>query len=119
MTTEGRFDIEYARGIPIVRVTGEVDLTNVQELDAALDRASRADQGTVVVAMAETSYFDSKGVRALLQAAERLSVTRQQLVVVAPAGAIARRILEIAGAAEALPLFETVEAALTPDQGVR
>lgn len=119
MTTEGRFDVEYTRGIPIVRVAGEVDLTNVQELEAALDRASRADQGTVVVAMGETSYFDSKGVRALLRAAERLSVTRQQLVVVAPAGAIARRILEIAGAAEALPLFETVEAALTPDQRVR
>ena len=114
MTTEGRFEIEYQRGIPIVQVTGEVDLTNVQQLEAALDRASRADQGTVVVAMGQTSYFDSKGVRALLRAAERLTVTRQHLVVVAPSGAIARRILEIAGATATLPFFETVEEALAP-----
>lgn len=114
MTSEARFEIEYQRGIPIVQVSGEVDLTNVQQLEGALDRASRADQGTVVVAMGQTSYFDSKGVRALLRAAERLTVTRQQLVVVAPPGAIARRILEIAGATETVPVFETVEEALAP-----
>jgi len=119
MTSEGRFDIEYLRGIPIVQVAGEVDLSNVQQLETALDRASRADHGTVIVAMGQTSYFDSKGVRALLRAAERLSVTRQQLVVVAPPGTIARRILEIAGAAKTLPLFESLDDALGPGQGMR
>lgn len=114
MTTEGPVEIESQRGIPILQVTGEFDLTSVQQLAGALDRASRADQGTVVVAIGQISYFDRKGVRALLRAAERLTVTRQQLVVVAPSGAIARRILEIAGATETLPLFETVEEALAP-----
>ncbi|MDQ7827381.1 MAG: STAS domain-containing protein [Armatimonadota bacterium] len=117
MTAQGEFGVEHERGVPVVQVSGEVDLTNAHELEAALDRAARAEYGAVVVSLVQAVYFDSKGVRALLRAADRLATMRQRLLVVAPSGSVLRRILEIAGAPEALPTFDSLEEALASATG--
>jgi anti-anti-sigma factor len=113
MTESGRFDILYAKDHPIVEVTGDLDLNNVEEFEATLELAAGADRGSVVVSLARATYFDSQAIHVLLRFAEHLAVTRQRLLIVVPRGALPRRILEIAGLAQAFPMFETVEEALT------
>lgn len=109
---QGGFTSTFVEGIPLVEVRGDLDLTNVRELERVLERAARTDRHGVIVSLAGTAYFDSKGVHALLRFAERLATTRQRLMVVAPRGESARRILEIAGVVELMPVYESVQEAL-------
>jgi anti-anti-sigma factor len=111
MTPAG-FAVEEVEGVPVVRAAGEIDLTNVRDFEHTLELAARADRGAVVLALDQTTYLDSQGVRVLLQVAGRLSVTRQQLVLVAARGTIARRILELTGVEHAWPVLETFDEAI-------
>lgn len=112
MTARGDCAVRTESGIPVVDCVGEIDLTNVHEMHAALTQAAATDAGAIVVVLAQTTYLDSQGVRILFEAADRLGTMRQRMVIVAPRGTTPRRILEIAGADAICPLFETVQAAL-------
>ena len=52
-----------------VVAAGELDLSTVPELQAALHRASAADHGRVVLDLRQLVFIDSSGLRLLLQTA--------------------------------------------------
>lgn len=108
-----QFVIQRVKGIPVVEVKGDLDLTNVGEFETTLEEAASPDGQTVVASLTHVSYFDSQGVRVLLRLAERLAANRQRFLLVAPRGGSPRRILEIAGVPRSIPTFESVEEALT------
>jgi len=56
----------------IVRVTGEIDMSNVTELDGALDRAAGESPDGFVIDMAGVKYIDGMGFRAILAAYHRV-----------------------------------------------
>ena len=117
MTASGQFTVRQVDGRPVVDVAGEVDLTNVHQLEAALNDAARVDVGAVVVSLEGTTYIDSQGVRALFAAGERLETMRQRLLLVARSGSTPHRILQIAGTETVYPVFDSIDAAVSFELG--
>ena len=96
-----------------MEVSGEIDLTNVDQLETTLETAAQSDRGAVIVSLQNASYFDSRTIHALLRFADRLSTNRQRLLLVAPRAGSPGKILRIAGLNEALSMYETVDQAAT------
>ena len=65
-------------------VVGDIDISNVDEFEAALEAGASRDAGVVVVSLARASYFDSRTIHVLYRFADRLETNRQKMVVVAP-----------------------------------
>ena len=62
---------------PVVTASGDIDLANVNEFSAVLDRAA-ADSDTITVDLSEVTYCDSAAVRALFAVA---ATTKLALIV--------------------------------------
>jgi anti-sigma B factor antagonist len=108
---EGRppgFSVEpmALRGVAGVAVRGEVDIHTTPELSAALDDAVRDSRGAFVLDLSEVEFLDSTGVAALVRTRAVLGREDRRLGVVCPAGP-ARRMLELAGIADLLELFQS------------
>jgi anti-anti-sigma factor len=85
---------ELVRSGTVVHVRGEIDRSNAHLLAAVLESA-RLCGGDVTVDLSERTFMDLGGVRALLDAADRLG-RAQRLVVVAPSRTLLR-ILHVLG----------------------
>ncbi|MEI2703099.1 MAG: STAS domain-containing protein [Baekduia sp.] len=86
-----------------ITLSGEVDLRNAKLIEAAATDAL-AEQRPIVIDLAAVSYIDSTGVhviRGLARRAEPLRVT-----LVAPAGSIARDVLDMIDAGSFAELAE-------------
>lgn len=83
--TEARFAIAVASNDlpPVVTVSGEVDLANVAEFEAAMNEA-RNGSGELVVDLCGVTYCDSAAVRSLFA----LAATTQLTMVVRSEGHI-------------------------------
>jgi anti-anti-sigma factor len=112
MTDQARFDLTTVDGVPIIDAAGELDMTNVHELEGRFAEAAALNSGVVVFALAKVRYFDSRTIHAVAVAASRLAKNRQQLALVLPALPSARLIFQMAGLAARLQVFETREDAL-------
>jgi anti-sigma B factor antagonist len=97
-------------GAPGLIVLGEVDLSTVPQLTTALDDAIRESDGAFVVDLTPVEFLDSTGISALIRARALLARDDRELAVVCPPGPV-RRILEVAGIADLLVLFDSREAA--------
>jgi anti-sigma B factor antagonist len=86
----------------VVRVAGEIDIATTPRLRAALDQAAGAAPLEVWVDLSDVGFMDSTGLNALLDLAERVP----RLALICPEGNV-RRIFDIAGLADALPLYLT------------
>jgi anti-anti-sigma factor len=112
MTDQARFDLTTVDGIPVIDAAGELDMTNVHELESRFADAAAFNSGVVVFALAKVRYFDSRTIHAVAVAASRLAKNRQQLALVLPALPSARLIFQMAGLASRLQVFETRDDAL-------
>ncbi len=112
MTDQAQFDLTTVDGIPVIDASGELDMTNVHELESRFAEAAALNTGVVVFALAKVRYFDSRTIHAVAVAASRLTKNRQQLALVLPALPSARLIFQMAGLASRLAVFETREEAL-------
>ena len=63
-----------ADGRPALAVAGEVDMSNADQLAAAVDNALATDTGPLLVDLAELTYVDSAGLRVLLKRAEKIEL---------------------------------------------
>ena len=70
-------------GIHVVRVCGEIDLSNASQVRDAIGAAVDTD-AVVVVDLSRTVYLDSTGIAMLFRLAERLRYNRQELRLVIP-----------------------------------
>lgn len=106
-------DVEQRGAVCVVRLSGEVDMSNAPELFAEMERAVPNGAAGVVVDLSNTRYVDSAGVRLLFLLASRLRFRRQELRVVAPEDGPVRTVLELAGLGRVVP----IEGRLDPDAG--
>jgi anti-anti-sigma factor len=93
----------------LVRVAGEIDLSNAATVMEAVATALPGDAVTVVVDLSGTSFLDSAGIAMLFRLAERLAHSRQRLCLVVPPDAPIRRVVELTNlhrAVEVRPLLE-------------
>ena len=107
-----RVEVDRDAGIPVARLAGEVDISNVEYIGAELE-AVAGREPLFVVDLARTEYFDSAGIRLLFRLAIRLKTRRQELRVIVPPGAVVRRVLEITDFVRVVPVFDSLESALS------
>jgi len=106
-----RVAVERHGEVAVARLDGELDLSNASSVE---DQVTRGIGGSTSVAvdLAGLSYLDSAGLALLSRLAGRIAGPGGALRLVAPLDAVVRRALWISGLAEAIPVDETVEAAL-------
>jgi len=86
-------------GTPVVKLCGEVDISNASEIGAELDRIVGTGTRRLVVDMSALEFMDSSGIAMLLHAAARVD----SMAVRAPS-MVVRRIIEATGLEATLPI---------------
>jgi anti-anti-sigma factor len=95
----------------LARLSGEIDLSNAGAVEDQVT-GGLAGATAVAVDLSALSYLDSAGLALLSRLAGRLSELSGSLRLVVPPDAFVSRTLSISGLALAIPVDETVEAAL-------
>lgn len=93
----------------IVRLAGELDLYNAEEIRTALADAATASPARLVIDLSEVEFVDSTALGVLIEA--RAKVGPQRLVLAAPR-LDTRRTLQVSGLDRHLTVHDTVEDAL-------
>ena len=88
----------------VLAVTGEVDLASAPHLRSAVDDALDAGAHELWIDLSRTTFLDSSGVHLLIATHHGSHALRRRLAIICPAGRV-RHVLEIAGVADALPLY--------------
>lgn len=97
-----------ADGVLVVSVTGEVDLTNADAMEAAVESAATP---AVVLDLSDVTFLDSSGIRAIERARRRLLSAERSLLIVSPPGTPPAWTLRVAGFDREL-VVESIDAAL-------
>jgi anti-anti-sigma factor len=98
--------------VVVARLSGEVDLSNANEIGDELTGGVPNSALGLVVDLTATEYLDSSGVHLVFELAERLRRRQQQLRVVVPSGAPIRRILRIVELDDSVPVVPSVDEAV-------
>ena len=81
----------------LVRIAGEIDISNAREVSSALEEAVPNGTPAIVVDLSQVTYLDSAGVKLLMHLADRLRLRRRELRLVVPDDAPIRAVLELTG----------------------
>jgi anti-sigma B factor antagonist len=96
MADPARLESDHEDGRVVIRLSGEIDLTNVGRLEEQIEGAI-ADARDVVIDLTEVHFLDSGGLRLLSRVSTAAADHNQSFVVVAPPDSIARSVIDIAG----------------------
>ena len=99
-------------GVVVARITGEIDLSNGEELGAALMDAISNDTLGLVVDLSEVEHLDSAGIQLIYRLRETLRARGQTLQLVIPGRCAAHDALRLAGASSHIQMAEAVEDAI-------
>jgi len=108
---EVRFPVAVVRGVPVVTVPAEVDVTTVAGLRAALLEAAAAGSPVLVVDMTRTRFCDSAALHVLVDAHKRARADGGEILL-AVSGDAVQRILAITGIDLVIPNFSSLDEAL-------
>jgi anti-anti-sigma factor len=89
-------DMQDHDGVPVAVISGEVDISNIDDITRQLTALPNFAPG-LVVDLRLVAYMDSTGISLLHDLAGRLRERSQQLIVVCPPGSPPRRVLELTG----------------------
>ncbi len=89
----------------VADVRGEIDLSNAEDVERALDEASR-EARHLVVDLTMVEYLDSQGVRVLQHLADRHHAGGIELTLVAPRESVAGDVLAITRLGDTVPVEE-------------
>ena len=112
-------ELGVANEVPLIKVSGEVDMSNCDRVDSAVTATVSNQAFALILDLSEVTYLDSAGVRLLYQLDARMDVHQQQLVIVVPSGASILRTLQAAGVIGSLVLASSLDAALLIAQSPR
>lgn len=104
-------EVDVVRGVPVVTVPEEVDLTNVSGLRAALLQAAADGSPALVADMTKTRFCDSAGFRVLVDAHKRATAAGGALLLAVPCAAVLR-VLAITGIDQVIPSFASLDEAV-------
>jgi anti-anti-sigma factor len=102
-------DAEQRGSDLVLRIAGEIDISNARELSSAIEEAVPNGTPSVVVDLSHVTYLDSAGVKLLMQLADRLRLRRRELRLVVPEDAPIRAVLELTGLLHMVGLNEHPE----------
>ena len=102
--------VEQQGGACVVKLGGELDLYNAQQVRQALTEACADSPARVVVDLSEVEFIDSTALGVLIESRSRLG-NRRAFLLAAP-GLETRRALEISGLDRHFTVHESVSEAL-------
>jgi anti-anti-sigma factor len=111
--TGGSAKVDYHDAVGVVRLTGEVDIVQAQELRGQLFGAVRNEDLGLVVDLSDASYIDSVGVSLLFELADKLAARQLRLAVVLPEGGLIERVVRIVNLASVAEIHRDVDEALS------
>jgi anti-sigma B factor antagonist len=88
-------------GRVVVSLSGEIDLSNVDGLEAEIDDVI-SDARDVVIDLTAIDFIDSRGLRLLKRVSAVVDGRDGTLLIIAPAGSIARSVLDMTGMSQEL-----------------
>jgi anti-anti-sigma factor len=100
------------RSVPVCDLRGELDASNVDEVQSALLECVGNDVPGLALDLTQTTYLDSAGIRILFELARRLRTRRQELRLVVPPDGVVRRVLVLTALADIVPVDEHVDDAV-------
>jgi anti-sigma B factor antagonist len=86
-------------GAPVIRLRGEIDMSNVDALRVVIDPVIEAAPARVNFDLAGLEFMDSSGIALLLRVAAKAGSVR-----VREPTAVVRRLIEATGLSEVLPI---------------
>lgn len=101
--------VEQRDGAVVLRLGGELDLYNADEVRTALAAAIDGGAARIVVDLSAVEFVDSTALSVLVEA--RSTLGENGLLLAAP-GIEARRTLEVSGLDRHLPVHDSVDSAL-------
>jgi anti-anti-sigma factor len=93
----------------LIRIHGEVDMSNTDEVWTAMVEAMTDNVSAVTVDLSPTRYMDSAGLRLLFQLAALLAARRRDLILVVPEDAPIRHALELTGLSDVVRILSVGE----------
>jgi anti-anti-sigma factor len=112
MTQLASVEVEQREATCLVRASGEIDISNAQEVLAAIVAAVPNGAHHVVLDITELSYLDSAGVALVLRLSGRLQGRRLAMSLVVPPASPVRAVLEVAGVPKIVPLLDALDDSL-------
>ncbi len=99
---------------PVLELSGELDLDTVPQIDRFLRRrlGPLYHQDHLVIDLAGTTFVDSSFIAFLVRLVTDQRARRKELVLVRPAGQV-RRVLALVGLPNVVPVFESVDEAVS------
>jgi anti-sigma B factor antagonist len=104
-------DLEFDRRGPAVvaHLAGELDLSNANEVGAALVRGMPKDADGLVLDFTALRYLDSAGINLVYELCERFRARGQHLRLLVPPGSHVLVALEVAGVSATIGIVASVE----------
>ena len=94
---------------PVVKLSGEIDLSNVDTLLNEISEAVPNSALGVVVDISDVTYIDSSGIRLLFDLDRRVRTRQQRLGLVVPRDAQIYRILEMTGVVSQIRVYDNTD----------
>ena len=105
------FPVTWSGRTAIVRLPGEIDLTNADALRERLLSALNQAAAALIVDMTATTFVDSAGITALVRASRRAAATGATIRLAASAVPVLR-VLTLVGIDRLIDIYPGVDAAL-------
>ena len=103
---------EWHDDVPVLRLEGEIDVSNVAEIRARMRELVTNQLYALIVDLTPTSYLDSAGINLLFAVGEEMRGRQQQLHVVLNETSPLSRMVSLTGLDKSLPMHSTLERAL-------
>ena len=103
------YEIRWVGQHALVTLPTEIDVTNADRIRQALVSAVSDGEAVLIIDMSGTTFCDSAGVQAIIDAHNQATATHTRLRLVATA---VLRILTLVGVDQLIPIYPTLEAAL-------
>ncbi|HEY1277600.1 MAG TPA: STAS domain-containing protein [Thermoleophilaceae bacterium] len=98
--------------VPVVTLSGDVDITIASELRTALLGAVDNSDPGLVVDLSGVRYLDSAGVNLLFELADSLGVRRLAFALVLPGGGLVERVITLVDLGSVARIERTMEEAV-------
>jgi anti-anti-sigma factor len=113
MSTLARLEDEWHGEIPVGRLQGEVDASNVKEMGDRLRSLLSNRSVALVIDLSATMYLDSAGINMLFALAEELRGRQQRLALVVGKGSPIARMITLTGLDQTIPVTGALADALS------
>lgn len=107
MSDLARVETSRVDATQVVRVTGELDLSNARAVTDSLSHIVPEQVTLVVLDLAGTTFLDSAAIASLFRLSERLRNRRQDLRMVIPREAPIRAVVELTRLSQVIPVDDS------------